>query len=869
LQVDNTLSLLSQLSSLFYFLFLIYSLSSFLFTVFNLLFILLVHKKKTFVAIPFIFSFLVILAVSLYANSLISFSMRTMEYNIEHRLVAESKRLANIVGAEELDKYRDIQDMESPEYHALRKRLLDFSLEADILYAYYIRPVKDGLQYIVDNDFNEETRVGLDTPPYDPRPVPWMLFPLEGKTVCSGLGNYTPGWEGLLSGYAPVFDNDGNITAIAGVDIEDEPIVQARRLVSILTAVQIIAVAAIFVSGIIYFVYLNRQAEIAREASAAKSWFLSQMSHEIRTPLNAVIGLSEIELQRFKANNLPDSTRDNISRIRQSGVSLLGMINDILDISKIEANRFQLVPAVYETAPLLSDTINLNKVRIGSKPITLKLEINNDFPVKLIGDELRVRQILNNLLSNAIKYTQEGTVTLNVLCETIPDNQNVIIRFTVQDTGIGIRVEDMGKLFTSYTQLDINTNRKIEGTGLGLTITKRLVEMMGGSISVESEYGKGSVFTAQIIQGVDGADGQANVIGEETACALREFRYATEKNEAIVSRLWLPNSKVLVVDDIPDNLHVAQSLLAPYGLQVDTAVSGREAIEKAKTCDYDIIFMDHMMPEMDGIETAKEIKNRKEKIKNTGEQVPIIALTANALRGMREIYLEKGFDDYLSKPISPEALDDIIKKFFYHEPHELVPSVLTRTENHGADLGGRDDSQQELIMDKNSSPYSLEIEARKLDKLNHYRAAFEMSKTSNGLEIDTEYYRRFTSLVESFDTLPVNLQADKAFLIEAGLNEDAQKILRVLPTFCENITAMHQEKVKNEGTKNEIVGKILQRLKKAIEDGDTSAAGKIVKEMSAKSLTPEERELYFKLYDLLMDDNAQKALETIDDYLVG
>ena len=233
-----------------------------------------------------------------------------MEYNIERRLIAESKRLANMVSAEELDKYRSVHDMELPEYQAMKQRLLDFSLEADVLYAYFIRPAKDAMQYIVDNDFNEETRVGLDTQPFDPRPLPWILSTLEGRAICSGLGNYTPDWEGLLSGYAPVFDRDGNVIAIAGVDIKDEPIVQARRLVSILFIVQIIAVAVIFVSGVIYFVYLYRQAEIAREANAAKSWFLSQMSHEIRTPLNAVIGLSEIELRDSQASNLPDSTRD-------------------------------------------------------------------------------------------------------------------------------------------------------------------------------------------------------------------------------------------------------------------------------------------------------------------------------------------------------------------------------------------------------------------------------------------------------------------------------------------------------------------------------------------------------------------------------
>jgi CheY-like chemotaxis protein len=247
------------------------------------------------------------------------------------------------------------------------------------------------------------------------------------------------------------------------------------------------------------------------------------------------------------------------------------------------------------------------------------------------------------------------------------------------------------------------------------------------------------------------------------------------------------------------------------------------------------------MPEMDGIETAAAIR----KIEGYAH-TPIVALTANALRGMKELYLEKGFDDYLSKPISPEALDVIINK------------LLNKR-------GTADTSP--------SAPYSLAVEERRIDKLNHYRSAFEMSKTSGGMEINTEYYRRFTSLVESFDALPVHLQVDKALLIEAGQNEDAQKIRGILPAFCENIAAMHWSKADavetDAETKNEIVSLILQRLKKAIQDGDTAAAGKITAELGAKSLTPQERELYFKLYDLRMDDNIEKLLETLDRYSGG
>jgi CheY-like chemotaxis protein len=576
------------------------------------------------------------------------------------------------------------------------------------------------------------------------------------------------------------------------------------------------------------------------------------MSHEIRTSLNAVIGLSEIELQVLQAGSLPDSTRDNISRIHQSGTSLLGMINDILDISKIEANRFELAPVVYETAPLLSDTVGLNRVRIGDKPITLKLDINSDFPAKLKGDELRVRQILNNLLSNAIKYTQEGTVTLSVLCETIPDDAvNVLVRFIVRDTGIGIRAEDMGKLFTSYTQLerqpslttgnrsgegsplDTGTNRKIEGTGLGLTITKRLVEMMGGSISVESKYGKGSVFTARIMQDIE----DTSTLDEETAVALRDFRYAPERKETTITRLWLPDCKALIVDDILDNLHVARGLLAPYGLQIDTAISGHEAVEKAQNGNYDIIFMDHMMPGMDGIEAAAAI--RKSGI--SGKQTPIVALTANASHGMKELYLEKGFQDYLSKPINPELLDEIINKWL-------------KTNN--------DDSSR-------PNPYFLEIEARRLDKLNHYRTAFEMSETAAELEFDAVYYRRFTILVESFNHLSDDLQTGRNLLIEAGWRHDAHTIRETLPAFCENIAAMWQKNANNGKMENEVIHEILQRLKKAIQDGDTITAGKTVRELGTKNLNPMERELYFKLYDLLMDDDTEKALEVIGHFEVG
>jgi len=597
---------------------------------------------------------------------------------------------------------------------------------------------------------------------------------------------------------------------------------------------------------------LERQTEIAIQANHAKSQFLATMSHEIRTPLNAVIGLSEIELR----DRLSDSSRENLIQIQQSGTSLLGIINDILDISKIEAGSFEIVPAEYETASFINDTVNLNMVRLGSKPISFVLNVNWDLPAKLIGDELRVKQILNNLLSNAIKYTDEGTVTLNIAWYAHCAGM-VRLVFIVQDTGIGIRTEDIRKLFTSYTQLDTKANRKIEGTGLGLAITKRLVEMMGGSINAESEYGKGSVFTAEIIQGienasvVDGVDGGAAglSLGEETADALRNFRYFTEGQTTTLcpgkEPSWLPHAQVLIVDDLPANLLVARGLLAPYGLQIDTATSGREAIELVKNHNYDIIFMDHMMPEMDGIEASTAIRQIE-----GYAHIPIVALTANAMRGMRESFLEKGFQDYLSKPLSPVALDEVINKWVREQdthknndptPYSPVPI-----------------------------PLSLEIEAQRLDILNHYLVSFtNVPEADWQSKFDTAYFERFAALIESLNRseMPAALREQAGLLIEAGRKEDTRKIREALPVFCEALQKWRDQKQKAAGDEqgDKIPDEILPRLKKALLAGETETAEAAIGELGGTALTPAWRELYFRLYALMLEGNTEKIMEAIKE----
>jgi signal transduction histidine kinase/CheY-like chemotaxis protein len=396
--------------------------------------------------------------------------------------------------------------------------------------------------------------------------------------------------------------------------------------------------------------------EEALAGTRAKSEFLARISHEIRTPLNAIIGLSEVELTKNTA--LESETLDNLEKIHSSGTTLLNIVNDILDASKIESGKMELLPVEYSVPNMINDAVSLNLVRIGSKPITFELLINETIPARLFGDELRVRQILNNLLSNAIKYTQEGRVTLDIDCER--EGEYLWLVCAVKDTGIGIQRKDRAKLFSEYDQIDSGSNRMIEGTGLGLSITKNLVEMMSGSISVESEYGRGSVFTVRLRQKPAGEE----PLGRETVERLTNFSYKNESPASTkLERVPIPHARVLVVDDLSTNLAVARGIMRPYGMMVDGVTSGKKAIELLRKGQpvYNAVFMDHMMPEMDGIEAVRIIRN--EIGTDYARDIPIIALTANAMAGNERLFLEKGFQAFLSKPLNAAALDAVLNEF--------------------------------------------------------------------------------------------------------------------------------------------------------------------------------------------------------------
>ncbi len=396
---------------------------------------------------------------------------------------------------------------------------------------------------------------------------------------------------------------------------------------------------------------VEREKQSAVVASESKAKFLANMSHEIRTPINTVIGMNEMILRK----NENEDIHQYAVNVQNASHMLLKLINDVLDFSKIEAGKLVIVEKEYSVAAMLNDTIlGLNVRAEQKKEIEIKLEIEENLPSVLKGDEIRIKQILQNLLSNAVKYTEKGSITFGVKGIKMPEGFS--LKISVQDTGIGIREEDMKLLFNSFQRMELTKNRYIQGTGLGLSITKQLVELMQGDIQVESKYGEGSCFTVLLPQEVM----------DETPMGSLEDSYKNEvakrREEKVTNRIQFPEMEVLAVDDNELNLMVVEELLKDTGLSMSFAHSGTECLEMCKTKKFDLILMDHMMPEPDGVQTLHLLREDKHGI---NRDTTVIALTANAIAGAREEYLEMGFSDYLSKPIDVNKLEEMILRHLH------------------------------------------------------------------------------------------------------------------------------------------------------------------------------------------------------------
>ncbi|MBQ7506148.1 MAG: response regulator [Lachnospiraceae bacterium] len=389
----------------------------------------------------------------------------------------------------------------------------------------------------------------------------------------------------------------------------------------------------------------------ARLASKAKDDFLANMSHEIRTPLNGILGMDEMIIRDTRDARIKRYALD----IKSAGNTLLSLINDILDLSKIQAGEFEIVPIEYGLASVLNDVINITKSRAAQKNLEYEVSVAEDLPSGLYGDEIRIRQVMLNIINNAIKYTEEGKISIRVSGEDRKDETLTLV-IRVRDTGIGIREEDREKLFRSFQRLDEQKNYKVEGTGLGLHITWRLVELMGGRIEVDSVYGKGSEFQIYVPQSISWAD----PIGD-FGRAINEHMNEMEAEE---TTLYAPDARVLVVDDNEMNLEVMEGLLRDTKVKVDLADSGMHCIEMAEKQSYDCILLDQMMPEMNGEQTLKELMKR-----DLSDKTPVIALTADAIVGAKENYLTMGFSDYISKPVKYDHLEQVLKK---HLPKEKL-----------------------------------------------------------------------------------------------------------------------------------------------------------------------------------------------------
>ena len=511
---------------------------------------------------------------------------------------------------------------------------------------------------------------------------------------------------------------------------------------------------------------LRLEKQAADEASEAKSRFLADMSHEIRTPINTIIGMNEMILRETDNRDIMGYSRN----IKQSGNNLLQLINGILDFSKIEDGKMEIVPVKYNVASQMTYLINSISERASAKNLELIADIDPGIPTGLFGDDTRINQVLTNLLTNAVKYTEKGSVTLRVT-ELSRQDENIVIRYEIADTGIGIRQEDMQRLFESFERLDVVRNRNIEGTGLGMTITRRLLELMGSELKVDSTYGKGSTFSFELSQRIE----DTAPIGD-----YRKTAESTESGPSYKESFHAPDARILVVDDTKLNIFVVENLLKKTGLVIDTAVNGNDAIALAGENDYDVILMDQRMPGMDGTEAMQRIRAHETV---TGKRTPIICLTADVISGARERYIEQGFDDYLTKPIDGTELEKMLIRYLPGEKVEKTQVQITEPSGESSLKTGLFGELESAGVDTSRGlSYSAGDEAMYIDVLKAYagEGSTRVQKLEDCLAFENlkDYGIYIHALKSSSRTIGAAGLSDIAAKLEAAAKDGNMKVIR-------------------------------------------------------------------------------------------